>query len=239
MKRELLFLILAAAVLLSGCGAGTSEPTPAPEPAPTATAVPTPAPTEDPTPTPEPTPAPPAGEELPGTVDKRVYTNRYFSLGCELEPNWTYYTRAQIEELTDMARQGMDESTSAAFDEVLGEGGAAYCMVASANKLNLNMAVQRADGTDPESALTDSAGELTAALESAGLTGAVTETGTVTFAGRSCPGLTVSGTLNGQPRCIRCTAVEAWGYIAVVSASAPSAEEAADILAHWYALETE
>ena len=239
MKRKLLFLTLAAAVLLSGCGVGASEPAPAPEPTPTVTAAPTAAPTEEPTPTPEPTPAPPDVSDLPGTVDKRVYTNRFFDLGCELEPNWTYYTRAQIEELTDMARRGMDESTSAAFDEVLGEGGAAYCMVASANKLNLNMTVQRADDTDPEAVLFDSAQELTAALESAGLTDVLTETGTVTFAGERCPGLTVSGTLNGQSRCIQCTAVEAWGYIAVVSASAPGAEEAADILAHWYSLDTE
>ena len=237
MKRELLFLLLAATVLLTGCGA--AEPTAAQEPTEAPTEAPTAVPTQEPTPSPEPTPAPPDVSELPGTVEKRTYTNRYFSLGCELEPNWTYYTRAQIEELTDMARQGVDESTSAAFDEILGEGGAAYCMVASANKLNLNMTVQKAGGTDLEAALFDSAGELVAALESVGLTDVQTVTGTVDFAGRSCPCLTVSGTLDGQARCVRCAALEAWGYIAVISASAPGEEETADILSHWYALETE
>ena len=171
MKNKALFLLLTAALLLTGCTAKSAEPSSSPAPTATAEPTDTPAPTAEPTPTPEPTPAPPDLSELPGTVEKRVYSNRYFSIGCELEPNWTYYSPAQIEELTDMARRGMDESGAAAFDEALSPDGAAYCMAAAANKLNLNMAVQKAAGSDPYTILTDAAGELTEALKGFGLAG--------------------------------------------------------------------
>ena len=142
MKNKALFAVLTAALLLTGCTAKPAEPPSSPVPTATAEPTGTPALTAEPTPTPEPTPAPPDLSELPGTVEKRVYSNRYFSIGCQLEPNWTYYSPAQIEELTDMTRRGMDESGAAAFDEALSSDGAVYCMAAAANKLNLNMAVQ-------------------------------------------------------------------------------------------------
>lgn len=237
MKNKALFAILTAALLLTGCTAKPAEPSSAPEP--TATAEPTssPVPTAEPTPTPEPTPAPPDLSELPGTVEKRVYTNRYFSIGCELEPNWTYYSPAQIEELTDMARRSMDESGAAAFDEALSPDGAVYCMAAAANKLNLNMAVQKAGGSDPYTVLTEAAEELTDALKGIGLAGAQTDTVTAVFAGEERPSLKVTGIANGRTMCILCTALEAWDYIAVITASAPLEEEAEGILACWYPLE--
>ena len=62
----------------------------------------------------------------------------------------------------------------------------------------------------------------------------------ISFAGQTAaPGLSISGRLGDKPLCLRCAAVEAWGYIAVVTAAAPSAEEADAILSAWYALETE
>ena len=237
MKNKTLFVILTAALLLTGC---TSKPAgPSSSPAPTATAEPTgtPAPTAVPTPTPEPTPAPPDLSELPGTVEKRVYYNRYFSIGCELEPNWTYYSPAQIEELTDMARRGMDESGAAAFGEALSPDGAVYCMAAAANKLNLNMAVQKAGGSDPRTVLTEASEELTEALKGFGLAGAQADTFTAVFAGEERPCLRVTGIANGRTICILCTALEAWDHIAVITASAPSEEEATGILACWYPLE--
>ena len=237
MKNTVLTMILAAALLLTGCAVKSAEPSPSPEPAAASEPTGAPTPTNEPTPTPEPTPAPPDLSELPGTVEKRRYFNRFFSIGCELEPNWTYYTPAQIEELTDMARRGMDESGAAAFDEALSAGGAVYCMAAASNKLNLNMAVQKADGTDPYTVLTEAAGELTSALEGAGLAGARAETGKMVFAGEERPCLKVSGIANGRTIYICCTALEAWDYIAVITASAPSGEEAAAILACWFPLE--
>ena len=237
MKNKVLFLLLTAALLLTGCTAKSAEPSSSPEPTPTAEPTDTPAPTAEPTPTPEPTPAPPDLSELPGTVEKRVYSNRYFSIGCELEPNWTYYSPAQIEELTDMALRGMDESGAAAFDEALSPDGAVYCMAAAANKLNLNMAVQKAGGSDPYTVLTEAAGELTEALKGIGLAGAQADTATAVFAGEERPCLKVTGIANGRTMCILCTALEAWDYIAVITASAPSEEEAEGILACWYPLE--
>ena len=237
MKNKVLFLLLTAALLLTGCTAKSAEPSSSPEPTPTAEPTDTPAPTAEPTPTPEPTPAPPDLSELPGTVEKRVYSNRYFSIGCELEPNWTYYSPAQIEELTDMALRGMDESGAAAFDEALSPDGAVYCMAAAANKLNLNMAVQKAGGSDPYTVLTEAAGELTEALKGIGLAGAQADTATAVFAGEERPCLKVTGIANGRTMCILCTALEAWDYIAVITASAPSEEEAKGILACWYPLE--
>ena len=237
MRKTALLLILTSALLLNGCGAEHAEPAPSPEPTATAEPTPAPTPTIEPTPTPEPTPAPPDLSELPGTVEKRVYSNRYFSIGCELEPNWTYYTPAQIGELTDMARQGMDESGAAAFDEALSAEGAVYCMAAAANKWNLNMAAQKADDADPYSALSEAAEELAASLEGFGLSGAEAEIGTTVFAGAERPCLRVTGTANGRTICILCTALEAWDYIAVITASAPSEEEAEGILDCWYPLE--
>ena len=237
MKNKVLFLLLTAALLLTGCTAKSAEPSSSPEPTPTAEPTDTPAPTAEPTPTPEPTPAPPDLSELPGTVEKRVYSNRYFSIGCELEPNWTYYSPAQIEELTDMALRGMDESGAAAFDEALSPDGAVYCMAAAANKLNLNMAVQKAGGSDPYTVLTEAAGELTEALKGIGLAGAQSDTVTAVFAGEERPCLKVTGIANGRTICILCTALEAWDYIAVITASAPSEEEAEGLLACWYPLE--
>ena len=237
MKNKALFLLLTAALLLTGCTAKSAEPSSSPAPTATAEPTDTPAPTAEPTPTPEPTPAPPDLSELPGTVEKRIYSNRYFSIGCELEPNWTYYSPAQIEELTDMARRGMDESGAAAFDEALSPDGAVYCMAAAANKLNLNMAVQKAGGSDPYTVLTEAAEELAEALKGIGLAGAQADTATAVFAGEERPCLKVTGIANGRTICIFCTALEAWDYIAVITASAPSEEEAAEILACWYPLE--
>ncbi len=237
MKNKALFLLLTAALLLTGCTAKSAEPSSSPAPTATAEPTDTPAPTAEPTPTPEPTSAPPDLSELPGTVEKRVYSNRYFSIGCELEPNWTYYSPAQIEELTDMARRSMDESGAAAFDEALSPDGAVYCMAAAANKLNLNMAVQKAGGSDPYTVLTEAAEELTDALKGIGLAGAQTDTVTAVFAGEERPSLKVTGIANGRTMCILCTALEAWDYIAVITASAPSEEEAEGILACWYPLE--
>ena len=236
MKNTILFLILAAALLLTGCVDKPAEPSPSPGPT---AAEPTsaPTPTAEPTPTPEPTPEPPDLSELPGTVEKRLYLNRYFSIGCELTPNWTYYTSAQIEELTDMARQGLDESGAAAFDEAFSADGAVYCMAAASNKLNLNMAVQKANGTDPYTVLNEASEELTAALEVFGLAGARAETGKMIFAGEEHPYLRVNGIANGRTICILCTALESWDYIAVITASAPSEEEAEGVLACWYPLE--
>ena len=106
-----------------------------------------------------------------------------------------------------------------------------------ANKLNLNMAVQKAGGSDPYTVLTEAAGELTEALKGIGLAGAQADTATAVFAGEERPCLKVTGIANGRTMCILCTALEAWDYIAVITASAPSEEEAEGILACWYPLE--
>ena len=126
---------------------------------------------------------------------------------------------------------------TAAFDEALSSDGAVYCMAAAANKLNLNMAVQKAGGSDPYTVLTEASGELTEALKGFGLAGAQADTATAVFAREERPCLKVTGIANGRTICILCTALEAWDYIAVITASAPSEEEAEGILACWYPLE--
>ena len=78
MKKTLLILLLTAALLLAGCGTARTQPQPTTAP----TSTPTAAPTNTPAPTPEPTPAPPERSELPGSLDKRTYTNTFFGVGC-------------------------------------------------------------------------------------------------------------------------------------------------------------
>lgn len=233
MKRIVIAIVLTCA-LLTGCGVFDSEPIPTLVPTlPPVTAAPSP----EPTPTPEPTPAPPPESELPGFVEGRTYTNRYFGLTCMLEPNWTIYTRAQIDELTAKAREGMDETTAAAYDEALGEGGAAYAFIAAANKRELNMTVQKTAPGSAEETLYAAAAELTLALESVGLANAQPEAGTTVLAGTERPSLTVTGELLGADWCVKSVALEAWGSVAVISASAPTAEDADELLALWQPLE--
>ena len=234
MKKAFLSILLAAALLLTGCGGkktNTAAPTAAPAPSPTA------APTAEPTPTPEPTVPPPDKSELGGTVENRSYLNRFFGIGCTLPVNWTYYSEEQIAELTGMAREKMDEDLAAAYDGALSAGDPLYCMVAASNKLNLNMTIQTADGLDAASVLSQAAEELVGALESMGMNGAETSADRRLFAGEERSVLRLSGQLGEKTLCIGVTALEAYGYIAVITAAAPTLEETDTILDTWYALE--
>ena len=239
MKKTILILLLAAALLLAGCGTDRTQPQPTTEP----TSAPTAAPTNTPAPTPVPTPAPPEKSELPGSLDKRTYTNTFFGVGCTLEPNWTYYTKDQIAELNEMAQEKMDETTAAAWQEALANGETLVCMAAASNKRNLNLTVQAAADMDTATVLYSSAEELRGVLESMGMKTEEVSAETVFLAGGERPCLRITGTFPGplieQTLCIRAAALEAWGYIAVVTAAAPTAEETDAIFAAWFALETE
>lgn len=234
MKKILILVLAGALLLLCACGGRGNNVDPGYEPA---AVTPSPIPTAVPTPTPEPTPEPPDESLLPGTRDVNTYTNEYFGIGCRLDGSWTFYTQAQIDELTQMAAQSLAGDEASLELSQLGEDGF-YCLVAESGSRNVNMTVQKLpEGADAASAAQEAASGLVDVLLSMGLNNLSVVSDETIFAGRKVPRLTATGAVGEVSFSAKIVVYEAYGRIAVVTASGQTAEEAQEILDAWYALE--
>ncbi len=96
-----LSVLLAAALLLTGCGSPDSAETTAPGSVPTEaeTAAPTGAPTQPATEAPTEVPTDDLTPTLLGTIDGNVYENNYVGFGCEFPETWTIASAETLQEL--------------------------------------------------------------------------------------------------------------------------------------------
>lgn len=103
MKKNLsrLALILALAMTLSGCS-GKTAPTGTITPAPAAQETTAPAETEAPT-------------VSLGRMVGGIYENAYVGYGCTLDENWEYYTAEELQDLSDLTQEMLQDT------ELMGE----------------------------------------------------------------------------------------------------------------------
>ncbi len=178
------------------------------------TAVPTEPDTE---PSPDTEPDPDTEVSLFGYIEADVYINEYFGFGCDLVGADHI---ASYDELVEMS----GGSASATLDEVLSEFSYVYALYADGNSgaTTLNITVEDLGSlygyTMTEREYIETAKpQLVPALESIGMTDISVEDVDFNFAGRTQPGIKISGLLYGEPFYEALAVVKNGQYIACIT----------------------
>lgn len=219
--KQMLLLVLAAALLLSLCACGNETPATEPSQPSNTTAPATTAPKEK---------DPQLGEYADG-----VYTNAFLDIRCQVDDRWQVYSDAQLAQLNGLV---LDSMTDEDLIAQLKEANVAHLFYASADNghQSVNVVLENAGVINgillDEKAYAElSVEQLPTVLRSVGLVNVTAEATTVKFAGGKHAAVEVHGLHSGVDFYEKIVCVKVGSYFGVITVASYHEDLTEDLLA--------
>lgn len=179
-------------------------------------------------------------KQLPtGSTEDNTYENKFISVGCKLDDDWTFLTDEEIDELNNVDKDAVGEEMAEANQKasIIYDMSAAKSdntQMININLINLGLVY---GSTMDESAYIDASIEtIKTGLENMGLENIVTKKATVTFAGKSRHAIEVSGEASGIKIYEKVVCLKAGKYMSNITVVSYLEDTTDEILAAFYAL---
>ena len=172
-------------------------------------------------------PADDAGTPELGSVNGGTYTNEFAGIGCTLDETWTFYTEAQIAEISQL----MEENQSV-YDMYASSTDGLMTM----NVVFQNMGLLFGTTMSAQDYVELSAEQLPDAMGTYGFEDVTASVTTAEFAGAECPAIAITATVQDTPMYELLVCMKEGNYIYCVTLCSYTEDVTAQMAALFYTL---